>query len=141
MNSCRENTIKQNFVDGKQVPIINSQLSKINITGLDIIFKDQQFCAHIVQTETDLNIIEAYIGSHPDNNCFFSKSLVDTALKSLDNCSIELKTEGDTAYFCLTPTTSKKYSFKVAVLSIDQNSNYYLDTLNLSFDAKEKTNP
>jgi len=139
--SCKNNTTEKTFINGKQVPIINSPLSKISIVGIDSLLKDQEFCAHIIQTRTDLKLVSAYIGSYPDNFCDFSKSYVDTTLRSIDNCSIQLGTLNDTANFCLTPNTEKSYLYKVAVLSIDKNTNYYLDTLDMRFDVRGKTNP
>jgi hypothetical protein len=136
--SCQDNKTQKSFINGKQVPIFNSQKSHINIISLDSVFVDQEFYACIVQTSASLNLKEVYIGSHPDNYNF-KNSLVDTNLKQLDNCSIKLKTIGDTAYFGVTPTKSKNYLYKVAVLSVDEKLNYYLDTLDMSFYASEKT--
>ncbi len=139
--SCNDNKTEKTFISGKQVPIINSRLSKVEINGLDSLFKDQEFCAHIIQSGTELKLVSAYVGSHPDNFCDFSKSLVDTTLHHIDNCSIQLKTVDNIAYFCLTPTTAKSFVYKIAVLSTDKNDNYYLDTLDMNIDVREKTNP
>lgn len=138
--SCNDNKAVKRYVDEKQLPTINSPKSKIDISGLDSLVKDKQFCASVTQTQTNLKLIAAYIGSHPNNECDFSKSLVDTLLKSINNCSIELKKQNDTAYFCLTPSVAKKFIYKLAVLSVDKDNNYYLDTLNMNFVVNEKTN-
>ena len=139
--SCKDYKTQKSFIDGKHVPIFNSHKSHVNIISLDSVFLDQEFYACIVQTSKSLNLKQVYIGTNLDNICDFKNSLVDTNLNQLDNCSIKLKTIGDTAYFGVTPTESKDYLYKVAVLSVDEELNYYLDTLDMRFYAREKTNP
>lgn len=141
INSCDNKDIKPKFINNKQVPIFNSSDSKIAIIGLDNIIKDSEFCASIVQTTPNLKILAAYIGSDKESSCDFSRSLVDTALKQIDNCAIALKIKDDTGIFCLTPSAAQQFNFKLAVLSIDKRQSYYLDTLDLEFVAIEKTYP
>lgn len=139
--SCSDNTKKHKFIGDKQVPVFNDTSSRIIITGLDNVIKDSGFCASIFQTNSNYKIIAAYIGSDKNSLCDFSKSLVDTASKAINNCAIALLTQSDSAIFCLTPTIAKQFRYKLAVLSVDKNSTYYLDTLDLKFDAIEKANP
>ncbi|MES2381095.1 MAG: hypothetical protein V4538_08645 [Bacteroidota bacterium] len=134
--SCNNRTNTQ-FVGNKQVPIINNKDSRIALVGTENIIKGKEFCAFITQTNKDFKIIAAYIGTASEQPCDFSKSLVDTTLKTIDNCSIKLLVENDTGYFCTTPAITGKYIHRLAVLSIDNLSNYYLDTLELKYTSME----
>ena len=119
------------YKDHKQIPFSDSASPILSYIAPDSVLSGQQYCAKIWVTSKQQKVIESYA------ECDFKHSLVDTTKRTLDNCRYKIVVLNDTAHFCMHPLASKtNYSFKVAVLTIDENKNYHLNSLDLKFCTK-----